>query len=321
MANALLNVLPPTLRKLLGLAPVYRPSVNYPGEWPLIVLAVYRLGIKRELVYRLMDSGPLPRRYRYRHFTVAKKDGSARQIVAPGPDLMTVQRKILKQFLSKRKPHPVALGFRPKKSIADHAWAHAGAGIIITADIEDFFPNTTRQRVKKWWHDQGFSTLETRLLTSLTTYLGSLPQGAPTSPALSNLVNAELDAAIERKVRQSGGRYTRYSDDMVFSWPDGYSPLADFENAIRALLREAGYRLHPDKGWHIWYRQDQPQVTGVILTRRGAVDIPPSMQRIMRILARSDDSDDQVRLAGYEGYRNMITRSPLDRANAKQSRR
>jgi len=213
----MLNALPPTLRKLLGLLPVHRSPVQHPGEWPLIVLAVYRLGIKRELVYRLMDGGPLPRRFRYRHFTVAKKDGSARLIVAPGPDLMTVQRKILKQFLSKPKPHPAALGFRRKKSIADHAWAHAGAAIIITADIEDFFPSTTRQRVKKFWHDQGYSTLETRLLTSLTTYLGRLPQGAPTSPALSNLVNAELDAAIERRVRQSGGKYTRYSDDMVLA--------------------------------------------------------------------------------------------------------
>src|SRR5258708_14927936 len=167
--------LPGTLRKLLGLPAMRHSPVQHPGEWPLIVLAVYRLGIKRELVYRLMDGGPLPRRFRYRHFTVAKKDGSARLIVAPGPDLMAVQRKILKQFLSKPKPNSAALGFRRKKSIADHAWAHAGAAIIITADIEDFFPSTTRQRVKKWWHDQGHSTLEPRRLTDLTPYLASLP--------------------------------------------------------------------------------------------------------------------------------------------------
>ena len=55
-------------------------------------------------------------------------------------------RKILKQFLSKRKPHPAALGFRPKKSIADHAWAHAGAATLITADIEDFFQSAEGDR-------------------------------------------------------------------------------------------------------------------------------------------------------------------------------
>src|SRR5260221_5631547 len=235
----MLNILPPPLRKLLGLAAAYQSPVKYPGEWALYSLAVYRLGLDFAAAKRLMEGGPMPRRYRYRHFTVAKKNGSSREIVEPGPDLKRAQRKILKVLLNKCKPHSSALGFQRKKSIADHAWAHAGAATIITADIQDFFPSTTRQRVKKWWHERGYSTLEVRLLTSLTTYRGSLPQGAPTSPALSNLINAELDAAIDRRVRESGGRYTRYSDDMVFSWPDGYSPPADFEHAVRALLRQA----------------------------------------------------------------------------------
>src|SRR5258708_35117261 len=256
-----------------------------------------------------MEGGPMLRRYRYRHFTVAKKNGSSREIVEPGPARKRAKRKILKVLLKKCKPHSWALGFQRKKSIADHAWAHAGAATIITADIQDFFPSTTRQRVKKWWHERGYSTLEVRLLTSLTTYRGSLPQGAPTSPALSNLINAELDAAIDRRVRESGGRYTRYSDDMVFSWPDGYSPPADFEHAVRALLRHAGYSLHPDKGWHVWRRQEEPEVTGVVLTRRGKVDIPESMQRVIRLLALSENLTDQRRLEGYTGYRRMITRS------------
>ncbi|MEP7285037.1 MAG: reverse transcriptase family protein [Chloroflexota bacterium] len=304
--NNVWNVLPEPLRRLLGLPAVYHSPVKYPGEWPLYRLAVHQLHLKMPMAYRLMDAGSLPRRFRYRHFTIPKKNGSVREIVEPGPDLKIIQRKILKLYLKKAKPHASALGFRPKKSIADHAWAHAGAATIITADIEDFFPSTTRQRVKGWWHSQGLSTLEVRLLTSLTTYRGSLPQGAPTSPPLSNLVNAELDAAIERRVRLSGGTYTRYADDLAFSWPDGYSPPADFENAIRALLREAGYRLHPDKGWHIWRRQDQPEVTGLTLTKRGTVEIPESMQRIIRVLQASDNEADQKRLAGYEGYRSMV---------------
>jgi hypothetical protein len=264
------------------------------------------LGLTLEKSYRLMKPGPLPRRFRYRHFTVPKRDGSARQIVEPGPDLKVVQKKILKRYLSRHKAHPAALGFRPKTSIADHAWAHAGAGIIITADIQDFFPSTTRQRVKAWWHGQGLSTLEVRLLTSLTTYLGALPQGAPTSPTLSNLVNVELDAALDRRVKSSGGKYTRYADDMVFSWPVGYGPPADFEHAVRGILREAGYVLHPQKGWNIWRRQEEPAVTGLTLTRRGGVEIPDSMRRIMTILSQSDEPQDVERLAGYHGYEQMV---------------
>lgn len=307
----MLNILPDLLRNLISLPQIYRyrPPVKYPGEWPLYALAA-RLGIDFKLAYRLMDAGPLPPRFRYRHFAVPKKDGSRREIVEPGTDLKAVQRRILKLFLEKRRPHPSALGFRRKTSIAHHAWAHAGAAIIITGDIEDFFPSTTRQRVKAWWHAQNYSTLEVRLLTSLTTYLGALPQGAPTSPALSNLVNSEMDSSLERRLRASGGTYTRYGDDLAFSWPEYASPPADFEQAVRSILRQYGYRLHPAKGWHVWNRRDEPEITGLILKRSGGVDIPKSMQRIMHVLGRSSDPDDAQRLAGYRGYRSMVVHRP-----------
>src|SRR5262249_59677888 len=119
----------------------------------------------------------------------------------------------------------------------------------------------------------------------------------------------EVEAAIDGGEKEAVGRYPRYSDDMVFGGPDGYSPPADFEHAVRALLREAGYSLHPDKGWHIWRRQEEPEVTGIVLTRRGNVDIPESMQRVMRILALSENPTEQKRLEGYVGYRAMVTRS------------
>jgi len=301
----MLNKLPAPLRNLFGMYAPYTQPMKHQGEYALYMMA-YRLGLNRYPVYRLIEPGPLPPYYRYRHFTVPKKDGSPREIVEPGPNLKAAQRRILQLYLNNLKPHPAALGFRRKKSIADHARAHAGAARIITADIEDFFPNTSRQRIKSFWRQQGFSTLEVRLLTALTTYRGALPQGAPTSPPLSNLVNYELDAALDRRVKQSGGTYTRYADDMVFSWPDLANPPADFEQTVRALLREVGYSLHPRKGWHVWVRRDEPQVTGVVLKRDGNVDIPDSMRRIMRELARSDNPDDQARLAGYQGYESMI---------------
>ena len=301
--------LPDSIRSLFGMPTRhYRPPVTNAWEWPLYRMAMYQLGMSMDIAYKLMDAGPMPPHYRYRHFSVPKRDGSPRDLVEPGPALKAAQRKILRLFLNKSKAHSAALGFRRKKSIADHAWAHAGAAIVITADIEDFFPSTTRQRVKSWWRAQGYSTLETRLLTSLTTYRGSLPQGAPTSPALSNLINSDLDAALDRRVRQTGGTYTRYADDLVFSWPHGLEPPADFEQAVRAVLREYGYALHPRKGWHVWRRRDEPEITGVYLTRQGTVDIPDSMRRIMRVLAHSKDEGDQARLAGYQGYERMITR-------------
>ncbi|MBN1285074.1 MAG: RNA-directed DNA polymerase [Anaerolineae bacterium] len=296
--------LPYALRKLRQtLIPIRYEPPDY-ALWNLQA----RLGLTPAEVSRLAMPGPFPPRFRYRHFTVPKKDGGRREICAPGPRLKEVQRQILRAYLDPRAPHPAAMGFRRALSIADHAWAHAGAAIIITADIEDFFPSTRARRVAAWWAAQGFNDAEVHLLTRLTTYRGSLPQGAPTSPALSNLVNAELDAALHRRAQQSGGVYTRYCDDLAFSWPDGGRPPADFEPAVRAALLGAGYRLHSgaEKGWQMWARRDEPEVTGLVLTRRGGVALPPPLYARMRSLARSDDPHDAARLAGYKGYELMI---------------
>jgi hypothetical protein len=254
-----------------------------------------------------MDAGPLPPRFRHRHFPVPKKDGSRARNRRTGPDLKAVQRRILKLF-PENAAHIQPLWLSAQEFHCPYAWAHTGARS--SRRHRRFLPSTTRQRVKAWWHALGYSTLEVRLLTSLTTYLGALPQGAPTSPALSNLVNSEMDSSLERRLRASGGTYTRYGDDLAFSWPEYASPPADFEQAVRSILRQYGYRLHPTKGWHVWNRRDEPEITGLILKRSGGVDIPESMQRIMRILARSSDPDDAQRLAGYWGYRSMVVHRP-----------
>src|SRR5207237_495069 len=75
-----------------------------------------------------------------------------------------------------------------------------------------------------------------RLLTLLTTLDGGLPQGAPTSPGLSNFVNRELDARLAARAAVAGARYTRYCDDLAFSWPAGWGPPSGFERNVRAAL-------------------------------------------------------------------------------------
>ncbi len=279
----------------------------------------YRFGASPEVIGALLSDGPPPPRFRYRHFTVPKKDGSPREIVEPGVDLKKAQRYILRRYLNKATPHPAAVGYRSGKSIADHAWAHAGAAIIITADIQDFFPSTRRERVQAWWEEYFGPKYagRARLMTRLTTYQGGLPQGAPTSPALSNLVNFKLDEYLFSLTRGSGGTYTRYVDDLVFSWPEGQSPPPDFEHSVRAALRREGYRLNRRKGWCVYLRDDEPTITGLILTKRRTVDIPKPMKRQMRKLARSRDPEAKVRLRGYKAFRDMVVK-PHSRRIAKQ---
>jgi hypothetical protein len=264
-----------------------------------------QLGLELELAARLLETGPLPDGFRYRHFTIPKRDGSVRELVEPGLRLKQVQRVIV-ELLRGQHSHRAAIGFKRGLSIADHAWAHAGAAVIVAADIKDFFGSTRRWRIAKWWKLQGYTDDETQLLTRLTTHNDCLPQGAPTSPTLSNLVNVELDTVLDQITRQSAGTYTRYADDLAFSWPDGYGPPANWEQIVGSQLNAFGYTLHPVKGWQLWQRRDEPAITGLVLTKQGKVDLPPAMHKTMRTLARSQHPHDQQRYRGFTAYRAMV---------------
>jgi hypothetical protein len=283
--------------------------VSQPGhgaEWAALLA---QLGLPPNAFQEVVSVGSLHPHFHYRHFSKPKKDGGRREIVEPDVKLKRVQHEIIARYFQAEQPHPAAVAYRKKKSIADHIWPHAGADILITADVEDFFPATWEGRVEDWWRERVDAGLA-RLLTLLTTYRGGLPQGAPTSPGLSNFLNRDLDERLARRASAAGALYTRYCDDMVFSWRGGLTPPSDFENGVRAALHEFAYTLHPKKGWRLYQRRDEPEITGVILTRHGGVRLPDRLRRTMSTLERSDDPRDGDRLAGYQGYEAMIQKRP-----------
>lgn len=308
----MLYVLPPTLRRLLGRlgGPPSRRSRSPfdPSDWTTLD----QIGLDLPSAAALLRGQPPG--FGYRCFSRPKPGGGLRALAEPGPRLKPVQRQILTRLLSRAQPHPAALGFRRGASAADHAWAHAGAALVITADIADFFPETRAARVAVWWQAQGHGPALTELLTHLTTHRGALPQGAPTSPPLSNLVNVELDQALQALARHSGATYTRYADDLAWSWPDRARPPADFAQRVTALLGAAGYRLNPAKSWRVAARREAPLVAGLVLTPQGGVALPPELLATMRALEQSDRPHDQQRLAGYRAYQAMVERGRQTRA-------
>jgi RNA-directed DNA polymerase len=285
-----------------------RPGREYEFEARWVGLLV-RLGLPPRAFADVLQSESLHPHFDYRRYWKRKKGGGQREIAEPDAKLKSVQYAILKRHLSGEPPHAAATAYQKGKSTAHHVWAHAGAEILVTADVQDFFPSTREGRVEDWWRERVDSD-EARLLTLLTTDRGALPQGAPTSPALSNLVNVELDERLSLRATATGGRYTRYCDDLAFSWPRGPEPPSDFEAGVRAVLHEFGYLLHPEKGWKVYHQlRGEPEITGVILTHRG-VRLPEAMKRKMRRLAGSDDPADARRLDGYLGYEAMVTKRP-----------
>jgi retron-type reverse transcriptase len=248
---------------------------------------------------------PWPSWFRYRPIQRRKRGGAIRRIRAPSPKLKALQRAMLRGYLERLPVHPAAMGFRKGLSAVDNARRHAGQRIVITADIEDFFDHTTVGRIEALFRTYSWDTTTAAILTRLCTFHGALPQGAPTSPVLSNLVNVQLDAALSRRVLRSGGIYTRYGDDLTFSWKRP-EPLSHFEREVRRLLLDQGYRLNRRKGWRVYdvQRGDKPKVTGILLGWDGRLHPSPEIQRTMRRLRRQirDDPKAAARLRGYQGF-------------------
>jgi len=283
-----------------------RTPLAFEADWADLL---GQLGLPPHTFRDVLEADSLDPHFCYRRYAKPKKGGGLRRIAEPDARLKRVQQAIVTRYLTPEEPHPAAVAYQPGLSTADHVWAHAGAQVVVAADVRDFFPSTHTARVEDWWHQRAEGD-EARLLTLLTTDRGGLPQGAPTSPGLSNLVNREMDERLARRAERAGARYTRYCDDLCFSWSGDRGPPSDFQPVVRATLGEFGYSLHPEKGWRIYERRDEPEITGVILTRFGGVRLPERLRQLMRRLSRSNDARDAERLAGYYGYAENVTRRP-----------
>ncbi len=248
-------------------------------------------------------------RYHYRPFTVSKPDGRERRILAPSPALKALQRRLLDQYLSAVHAHPSATAFRTGSSIVRNARAHARQKLIATVDLRDFFESTRAARVRAFLVRQGWRDEELRTLMRLCVYRDGLPQGAPTSPCLSNLVNLRLDARLWRLAQGTGATYTRYGDDLTFSWKTERLP-GGFQRAVEDVLQMVGYEIQPRKGWRVSSIGDRPLVTGLVLTGDGRVRVPWAVRWRLWCLrwkaSWSPDEEVLAKLQGYTGYVRMV---------------
>ena len=263
-----------------------------------------RLGMATE---ELLAVRPL-----YREFTIPKRAGGARKITAPDPALKAAQRRILRRLLSRLKCHPAATGFERGQSIVTNARAHAGKAIVVHMDLEGFFPNTKADRVSKYFEKLGWGRAAANVLEGLCTYQGGLPQGAPTSPRLSNLLNWRLDARLSGLAAKLGATYTRYADDITFSFPtDDPNVTHPVIGLTKHIVEQEGYRLHQRRKLHIRRRHDQQRVTGLVVNDR--VDLPRKTRRWLRAVEHRAGTGGQptlspAQLGGWRALCAMIAK-------------
>ena len=222
----------------------------------------------------------------YATFTIPKKSGSSREISAPKSDLRQAQEWIQTNILSRIPVHPCAYGFIKGKSTVDNAKQHVNRAAVIKIDLKDFFPTITFPRVKGLFESLGYSGLISTLLALLTTEsprkqvrfqdqtyyvaLGErqLPQGACTSPAITNLICRRLDQRLERYMQKLGFVYTRYADDLTFSCDtDGLDKIGTCLRAARKIIRSEGFKVN-EKKTRVLRASRRQKVTGIVVNQK-----------------------------------------------------
>jgi RNA-directed DNA polymerase len=231
--------------------------------------------------HREVDTGT-----HYRSWEIPKRDGGKRTITSPKKELKEAQRWVLSNVIERLPVHGAAHGFVAGRSIVTNALAHKGADVVVKMDIKDFFPSVTWPRVKGLLRKGGLAENTATLLALMATeaprevvqfrgktlYVAkgprALPQGAPTSPGITNALCLRLDKRLSALSRRLGFVYTRYADDMTFSWRKSKAkpeaPVAVLVTRVERVLEAEGFRVHPDKT-RVMKPGNRQVVTGLVV--------------------------------------------------------
>lgn len=219
----------------------------------------------------------------YRHHLRPKRDGTLRLIEEPKPLLKTLQRRILRGILARVSPHEAAFGFRTGRNCTMAAARHAGEAVVVRFDLAAFFPSIAQHRVYGLFRSFGYPAPVARHLTGLCTahaparvlatpglaaagHLSSrhLPQGAPTSPSLANLVAFTLDTRLAGLARRLDATYSRFADDLCFSGDAGIAPV--LRAALPGIVADCGFHLNPAKT-RVQPAHHRQTVTGIVVNQ------------------------------------------------------
>lgn len=265
----------------------------------------------------------------YVRFTIPKRDGTERPIWAPKKRLKAAQRWVLHNVVERLPVHGAAQGFLVGRSTLTNAAVHVNSKVILKMDIEEFFPTVTLRRVKgvfrRAGYRDGIATLLALICTEAPreivqaegkTYYVSLgprclPQGAPTSPAITNALSLRLDRRLAGLAAKQGWRYTRYADDMTFSLPADHQGLVKLKTmlgSVRAIVESEGFALNPEKT-RVHRTGGRQSVTGLVVNGEGEPRCPRKLRRELRAAIHNlkkgkplPEGESLARLTGYAAY-------------------
>jgi retron-type reverse transcriptase len=276
----------------------------------------------------------------YRKFYMPKKSGGQRLISAPMPRLKKVQCWILENLLNKVQLHKAVNGFVANRSIVTNAQPHVGRHLVLNMDVKDFFPSVHFKRVKGLLQQLGYAEKIASIIALLCTEAVTeevsmdgknyfvqkgnrvLPQGAPTSPAITNILCFSLDNRLQGLADKLNCNYTRYADDITFSG-DKDIIAQQLVWRIKKILQDEGFTVHPDK-IRIMRKGTQQEVTGVVVNEQ--LNVNRKKLRQFRALLHNIKKANSIQghslnianhIVGYANFVKMV--NPLKGAKIQQS--
>lgn len=267
------------------------------------------LGVSAKRLYALSNS--LSRHYH--SVSLPKKGGGCRQLSVPDEALKAVQRRIAQVLLPLMPVSPYAKAYRDCSSTMKNAAPHVGKPVVLKLDILHFFDSIRYSEVKDRAFPAQIYAEPLRILLAMLCYHGDgLPQGAPTSPAISNIILSDLDEKVGIWCRENAIAYTRYCDDMTFSGDFDPREVIAF---VRTELKARGFLLNGQKT-HIQRRGEQQSVTGISVNEK--LNVPPPYRRRLRqeiYYCRKFGAESHIQHLGLEETAETCLRRLLGRVN------
>lgn len=241
----------------------------------------------------------------YREFKIKKRSGGFREIRAPYPSLLYVQNWIYREILLKCKVNATAHGFVKKRSILTNATAHKGQTYLLKMDLKDFFPSIPINWVIQVFKDIGYTNDVAYYLASICCLEGALPQGAPTSPMLSNIVASYMDKRIYKLCQKYQYKYTRYADDIAIS---GQYISPSFIEIVSGVVEDCGFIVNKNKT-RLYGENGNKIITGISLANND-MRVPRNYRR---------ELEQEIFYILKYGFDNQVNRNKVRRSNYLQS--
>lgn len=250
-------------------------SINEIGPYVSNLSITRPLSIARLKYYRNVNV----RCDSYQEFSIPKKSGGQRTITAPGGELKEIMFTLAFILSELYEPTPEAMAFITGRSIGTNASQHIGQNYVLNLDLKDFFTSITAVMVEKNLVKLGMSAIVAKEIATLCTYpmiendcvQNVVPQGAPTSPVISNICAMKLDNRLSGLASRFHLSYTRYADDITFSSNHNvYHKNGEFMKELHQIIEDCHFIVNPKKT-RLQKRGIRQEVTGITVNEKSNV--------------------------------------------------